>query len=293
MELVDIVKLTKKAIDDFNLIDDGEKIVVGISGGKDSLTVFLVLDYIRKEYNMKFELIPVCVSAGFENVNYDGLKKFFSDMGYNLIIINTNIKKIVFDVLQSIHPCKVCSKLRKKAIWEYMKANNIKKLCYGHHKDDLVETLLMDVLFFSGVNTFLPKKYFPHKKIFIIRPMIYVKEKDIIDFASKNELPIMRGICPAENDNSRNYLKNLMDDLDKINEKKPVRDSLFNLAMDYIKKYSYKGEANIIKKIINRISYYNDKFVKYINHIKKNIEIDKLCKKATYDSDKKLVVNWE
>lgn len=233
MHLQRIMSLSRKAIDEFNLINENDKIAVGVSGGKDSLTVFLALNGLKRFYPKKFDIVPVSINTGFDNVDYTGLKKFFDSYGYDLDVLDTDIKQVVFDEMKSESPCAICSKMRKGALIDHIKELGINKLCFGHHKDDLIETFLMSTLYSGESTTFLPKHYLDKNEVYIIRPMIYIDERDIIGFANKENLPVIKSNCPVDQKTKREFVKNLIRDLEK--ENKYVKDSLFSVCMNYIK----------------------------------------------------------
>lgn len=232
MDLQRLMSLSRKAIDEFNLIEDNDKIAVGVSGGKDSLTVFLALNGLKRFYEKKFEIYPISINTGFDNVDYTELKNFFNNIGYELKVLDTDIKQVVFDEIKSESPCSLCSKMRKGALIDYIKSVGIDKLCFGHHKDDLIETMLMSTLYSGESTTFMPKNYLDKNKATIIRPMIYVEERDIIGFANKEKLPIMKSKCPVDQKTKREFIKNLIRDLEKENPY--VKKSLFSVCMNYI-----------------------------------------------------------
>ena len=234
MELQQILSLTRKCIDKYNLIDNNDVIAVSCSGGKDSLTLAVALNALKRFYPLHFDVKVVSVDPGFKNMDFDGLKAFFDTLGLEFHVIKTNIAEIVFDIRNETNPCALCSKMRKGAINPYIKSIGCNKIALGHNKDDLIETMLMSLIYEGRINTFKPKTYLDRTDVTAIRPIIFIDEADSKGFANKYPLPVLKSKCPADGNTKREYAKELMHRLDK--ENKGAKKSLFNACMQYIDK---------------------------------------------------------
>lgn len=234
MDLQQILSLTRKCVDKYNLIENNDNIAVSCSGGKDSLTLAIALKALKRFYPVKFNIKVVSVDPGFKNVNYDGLKRFFDDNDLEFHIINTNIAEIVFDIRKESNPCALCSKMRKGAINPYVRSLGCNKIALGHNKDDLIETMLMSFIYEGRINTFKPISYLDRTDVTVIRPLLYIDECDTQGFANKYPLPVLKSKCPADGNTKREYAKMLMQKLDY--ENKGAKKSLFNACLQYIDK---------------------------------------------------------
>lgn len=234
MELQQILSLTRKCVDKYNLIDDNDVIAISCSGGKDSLTLAVALNALKRFYPKHFELKAVSVDTGFKNTDFEALKVFFSDLNIEYHIIETNIAEIVFDIRKESNPCALCSKMRKGAINPYIKELGCNKIALGHNKDDLIETMLMSLIYEGRINTFKPKSYLDRTGITAIRPILFIDEIDTKGFANKYPLPVLKSPCPADGNTKREYAKELMLRLDKENI--GAKKSLFNACLQYLDK---------------------------------------------------------
>ena len=217
MELQRLYSFTRKAVDDYKLIETGDKIAVGISGGKDSLTLLYALAGLRRFYPEKFELCAITVNLGFEGFNTEDISTLCDELEVPYTIVNTDINKIVFSDRKESNPCSLCSKMRKGALNEAIKELGCNKVAYGHHKDDVIETMLLSLIYEGRFHTFSPKTYLDRTQITVIRPLLYINEADIIGFNNKMNLPVTKGKCPADGFTKREYAKNLLRSLNSEN----------------------------------------------------------------------------
>ncbi|MDD2971975.1 MAG: ATP-binding protein [Lachnospiraceae bacterium] len=213
MKLQQLLSYTRKAIDDYGLIDEGDKIAVGISGGKDSLTLLCALNALKRFYPKKFEIYAVTVDLGFKNLDLDKIKAFCKDLDVPYYIIETDIAQIVFEDRKESNPCSLCAKMRKGALNEKIKELGCNKVAYAHHKDDVVETMLLSLIYEGRFHTFSPKTYLDRMDITVIRPLLYMNEMDVIGFVNKNNLPVAKSPCPVDGYTKREYAKNLLKQL--------------------------------------------------------------------------------
>ena len=232
MDLQKILSLTRKCIDKYNLIENNDIIAISCSGGKDSLTLAVALNALKRFYPLHFDIKVVSIDLGFNNVNFDDLKRFFDSLNIEFHIIKTDIAEIVFKIRNESNPCALCSKMRKGAINPFAKSLNCNKIALGHNKDDLIETMLMSLIYEGRINTFMPISYLDRTEITVIRPLLLIDEIDIKGFANTYPLPVLKSKCPADGNTKREYAKNLMNKLDI--ENKGAKKSLFNACLQYI-----------------------------------------------------------
>ncbi|MBO7310087.1 MAG: tRNA 2-thiocytidine(32) synthetase TtcA [Clostridia bacterium] len=213
-----ILSYTRRAVDDYEMINDGDKIAVGVSAGKDSLTLLCALAELRRFYPKKFELVAITVDMGFEGTDFSNIKKLCDELGVEYHIVPTQISKIIFDVRKEKNPCSLCAKMRRGALYSYAREIGCKSVALGHHFDDVVETFMLNLFYEGRLGCFQPVTYLSNTQITLIRPMIYMPEKDIRYFASKNELPIVKSSCPADGNTEREQMKQLLHSLELQNK---------------------------------------------------------------------------
>ncbi len=214
MKLQQLMSYTRKAIDDYGLIDEGDRIAVGVSGGKDSLTLLAAMHGLQRFYPNHFELAAVTVDLGFEGFDLSPITAYCGDMGVRHEIVPSDIGQIIFADRREKNPCSLCAKMRKGALNGAVKDLGYNKVAYAHHKDDLVETMLLSLIFEGRFYCFPPKTYLDRMELTVIRPMIYVEEADVKGFANKYALPVVKNPCPADGVTRREYAKNLVREID-------------------------------------------------------------------------------
>jgi len=208
-----ILGVMRKAIEEHNMIQEGDRVAVGVSGGKDSM---LLLEALRKFQTFspyKFQLLAVTVDLGFETQGINKLENYYKSNYINYEIIETKISQIVFDIRDERNPCALCSKMRKGAINNRLNELGYNKLAMGHHADDLVETLFMSMFFEGRLKTFKPVTFLSRKEVYSIKPFIYLKEKQIINEIEKSQIPVFKSSCPLDKETKREEIKNLMKDI--------------------------------------------------------------------------------
>lgn len=221
------------------MIEDGDKIAIGISGGKDSLTLLYALSELRRFYPQKYELTAVTVDLGFKNLNTDGILKLCNELNVPYEVIKTDIAEIVFDERKESNPCSLCSKMRKGALNYFMKDKGYNKVAYAHHKDDVVDTMMLSMIYEGRFHTFAPVTYLDKTGMTIIRPLIYMNEADVVGFVRANNLPVVKSPCPADHNTKREYVKNL---LNGVNSDAPgVKRRMFTAILNS----NIKGWENI------------------------------------------------
>jgi len=219
----------KRALGDFDMIEDGEKVAVGISGGKDSLTCLFALKTLLPILPVKYKLYAIAVDLGWDYIddnkyNYDDIKKFCIDNEIFFIREKTQIAEIVFKHRKESNPCSLCSKMRNGALINRAVKEGIYKIALGHHLDDVIETALMSMFFSGKIDAFTPKAYLDRMKVTYLRPLIYMREKEIRSIANSYELPVMDvSLCPADGNTKRHYIKSLLSEQEKYDPEIPIR----------------------------------------------------------------------
>lgn len=208
-----ILSHMRRAIEDYNMIEEGDKIAVGLSGGKDSITLLLALQNLQRFYPKKFEIMAITIDPGGNILDTTELESFCKSLNIEYVIEKTNIKEVVFDIRKEKNPCSLCSNLRRGALNGVAEAHGCNKVALGHHLDDVIETFLMSLLYNGRIHTFAPTTYLSRKNISTIRPMIYVSEKEIKGFVNKNSIPVIKKYCPNDGYSKREYMKNLIKSL--------------------------------------------------------------------------------
>ena len=215
MKLQQLLSYTRKAIDDYQMVQAGDKIAVGISGGKDSLALLYALAHLRIFYPNSFEIIAITVDLGWGNFQLDEIKKLCDKLNVEYVTVKTDIADIIFEQRKETNPCSLCAKMRKGALNEKIKELGCNKVAYGHHKDDVVETLLLSMIFEGRLHCFAPVTYLDRMDLTVIRPLLYVNEADIIGFKNKMELPVAKSPCPMDGYTKREYAKDLVKQLNQ------------------------------------------------------------------------------
>ena len=208
-----ILSYMRKAIEDYNMIEEGDKIGVALSGGKDSISMLMALKNLQRFYPKHFDLIAISINPGFEFFNKSFLQKTCDSIGIPLFIEDTNIKEIVFDVRKEKNPCSLCANFRRGALNSVAIRENCNKIALGHNEDDVLETFMLNLLYTGSINTFAPVSYMDRSEITLIRPLIYAPEKYIRKFVRKNNIKIMPKACPMDGLSKREDIKTMIKDL--------------------------------------------------------------------------------
>ncbi len=219
MELQKLYSYTRKAVEDYNMICEGDHIALGISGGKDSITMLYALAGLRRFYPNHFEISAFTVDLGFAGFNdkLDGIRKLCEDFKVTYTVIPTPIAEIVFSEREEKNPCSLCATLRKGAMNDFAKQQGCSKIAFAHHKDDMIDTLLLSLIYEGRIHTFAPNTFLDRTELTVIRPLMYVPEVDIIGFQHKYELPVVKNPCPKDGYSKRQYVNDLVKQLEKEN----------------------------------------------------------------------------
>ena len=202
--------IIRKAVDDYNMIEEGDKIAVGVSGGKDSLLLLLALKHLQSYYPKPFELEAITIELGFGGMDFAPVKELCAELNIPYTCLKTDIKEIVFDVRKEENPCSLCAKMRRGALNDAIRERGISKLALGHHFDDAVETFMMNLLFEGRLGCFRPVTYLDRSGVTQIRPMIYAGEGKIANLAEKLELPVVENPCPMDKTSKRHEIKEML-----------------------------------------------------------------------------------
>ncbi len=210
-----LLSMCRRAVDDYGMIDDGDVIAVGMSGGKDSLALLCALHGLSRFYPKSFALKAITVDLGFEGMDFSPLTEFCGRLGVEHIIVPTKISEVVFTNREESNPCSLCSRMRRGVLHDASKACGANKLALGHHYDDAIETFMLNLFREGRIGCFSPVTYLSRKELTMIRPMIFAAEKDIRYFTSHNDLPIVENRCPEDKRTERENMKKLLADLDR------------------------------------------------------------------------------
>ena len=215
MKLQQLLSHTRKAVDEYQMIQEGDHIAVGISGGKDSLTLLYALHGLKRFYPNHFELSAITVDLGYEQCDFTPIKELCREMEIPYRIVKTDIAQILFEERKEKNPCSLCAKMRKGALNQAVKEIGCNKIAYAHHKDDIIETMILSLFFEGRFYSFSPKTYLDRMDLTVIRPIMFVDEADVIGFKNRYNLPVVKSACPVDGYTKRQYAKDLLADLNR------------------------------------------------------------------------------
>ena len=232
-----ILSYTRRAVDDYSMIRAGDKIAVGVSAGKDSLTLLYALAGLRRFYPQPFELIAITVDMGFGGIEanqgrtlpddpYADICALCEKLDVPYHVVPSEIARIIFDVRKESNPCSLCAKLRRGALNNAAKDLGCNTVALGHHFDDAVETFMLNLFFEGRIGCFQPVTYLSRVDLRVIRPLLYTPEKEVRAFAQTAELPVVKSICPADENTQRESMKQLLASLER--QHKGLRHRIFH-----------------------------------------------------------------
>ena len=207
-----LVGLMRRCAEDYKMIEPGDRIGIGVSGGKDSLALLVLMSELRRHCGFDFYLEAVTVDLGF-GMDFSPIQKLCDDLSIPLTVVKTEISKIIFDYRQEKNPCSMCAKMRRGAINQALLDRGLNKLALGHHFDDAVNTFVMNLIYEGRIGCFQPVTDLDRTGIVQIRPMLYIHEKTIESFAERMALPIVQNRCPVDKRTKREEIKGLVYDL--------------------------------------------------------------------------------
>ena len=204
-----LMGLLRRCVEDYNMIDTGDRIAVGVSGGKDSLVLLKLMAGLREYHNKPFSLEAITVDMGL-GMDYSGIEAFCRELNVPYTIVKTEIGPIIFDHRKEKNPCSMCAKMRRGALNQALLDRGLNKLALGHHYDDAVETFLMSLLYEGRISCFQPVTNLDRTGVVQIRPMLYISERTVDNFSKKMELPVVQNRCPVDKDTKREEIKQLV-----------------------------------------------------------------------------------
>ncbi len=220
-----LLSYVRRAVDDYEMIADGDRICVGISGGKDSLALLAGLANLRHFYPKKFELVALTVDMGFDGVDFSAIEQLCRELNVPYHVKKTEIAQIIFEIRKEKNPCSLCAKMRRGVLHSTAKELGCNKIAFGHHFDDVVETFMLNLFHEGRIGCFQPVTYLSRADITLIRPLIYMPEKDVRYFANREKLPVVNSPCPADGHTEREEMKKLLDTLER--QHKGLRHRIF------------------------------------------------------------------
>lgn len=207
--------MTRKAISDYGMIQDGDKIAVGLSGGKDSMALLAILAAYKKFSPEKFDLVAINIDLGLntDKAEVEATRAYCQSVGVEFVVEHTQIYDIILERGEK-SPCSLCSKMRRGALNSIAKQYECNKLALGHHADDVLETFFLSLIYEGRISTFMPISHMDRSNITLIRPFIYVEEKYLSGLARRYNLPIIHNPCPQDKNTKREDIKKLVESLD-------------------------------------------------------------------------------
>ena len=226
-----LVGLVRRCVDDYNMIEAGDRIAVGVSGGKDSLTLLVLLAALREYHPSGFELQAVTIDMGLAGMNYTPVQELCDRLGVPYTRVETQIGPIIFDYRQEKNPCSMCAKMRRGALSQAVIDLGCNKVALGHHYDDAVETFFLSLFYEGRLSCFQPVTLLDRTGITQIRPMLYIHEKTVDNFAKRMELPVIENRCPVDKETKREEVKKLVYDLAQTYPE--LKDRIFGAMQRY------------------------------------------------------------
>lgn len=207
----------RSACQQYDMIKDGDRIAVGVSGGKDSMALLAAMADLRRFYPQKFELVAITLDPRFggEDADYSAIEDFCKEHEIEYIIKRTQLAEVIFDIRKESNPCSLCARMRRGALHDAAKAVGCNKIALGHHLDDVAETFIMNLFNGGTLDCFMPVTYLSRKDIYMIRPMIFARESDCARVVRRGNLPIVKSKCPADGTTERQEVKEFLNSLEK------------------------------------------------------------------------------
>lgn len=220
-----LLSCVRRCMEDYAMIQPGDRVAVGVSGGKDSLVLLCALARLRTFYPIPFEVEAITLDMGFPGCDFSGIQALCDRLEVPYTVIQTDIAPVIFDIRKEDNPCSLCAKMRRGALHDAALQKKCRTVALGHHFDDTVETFFLSLFYEGRINCYSPVTYLDRKGITLIRPMLYMKEQEIIRLKNKYELPVVHNPCPADGYTKRQYIKEMLAKLE--GENPGLRDRLF------------------------------------------------------------------
>lgn len=209
-----ITSCVRRAVEEYDMIQEGDRVAVGISGGKDSLVLLGALANLSRYYPKKFSVVGLTLDMGY-NSDYSKIKKYCGGFGVEHLVKYTNIKEVIFDYRKEENPCSLCAKMRRGALNDFAIEQGCNRVALGHHNDDVLETFMLSLLYEGRINCFSPVTFLDRTGIYQIRPLIYVREGDIRGVVKRLDVPVLKSSCPVDGETKRQEIKEIIANLDK------------------------------------------------------------------------------
>lgn len=235
MKLQKLLSYVRRAVDDYQMIAEGDKIAVGVSGGKDSLCLLLALKHLQRFYPKQFALEAITVSLGLPGAVYDDIQSLCDSIGVPYTVVHTDIGQIIFEERQEKNPCSLCAKMRKGALHTKAEELGCNKVALGHNKDDVVETFFMSLFYEGRIHCFAPVSYLDRSRLYSIRPLMYVPEWECRSLIAHSGIRIVKNPCLADGNTKRQETKEMLAELSK------QYDNLQEKVFGAIKRSGIKG----------------------------------------------------
>lgn len=226
-----MLSMVRRAVDHYSMIAQGDRIAVGVSGGKDSLTLLTALAKLRQFYPLQFEVVAITLEMGYDDMDFSHVQTLCDELGVEYIRVPTQIKQIVFDIRHEENPCSLCAKMRRGALHEAALTAGCRKIALGHHFDDAVETYMLSLFYEGRISCFKPVTYLDRRSVTLIRPLLYVTEQQIRGFTARQALPVVFNPCPADGKTKRQEVKDLLRTLETAMP--GVRERIFGAMQRY------------------------------------------------------------
>ena len=235
-----ILSKVRRAVDDYHMIENGDRIAVGVSGGKDSLTLLYALSELRRFYTKSFEIIGVTLDMGYPDVSFSDVRKLCERLNVEYVLKKTDIAEVVFDVRKEKNPCSLCAKMRRGGVNDLAVELGCNKVALGHHNDDVIETFFLSLFFEGRLSCFSPITYLSRRDIHVIRPMIYLPEGEIRGFCVQETLPVVKNPCPMDGVSKREDMKEFIKQ--KTREDKFFKTKMMNAIQTGLSDWMIKDE---------------------------------------------------
>ena len=240
MDLQRLMSLLRQCMQRYDMVSPGDKIAVGLSGGKDSLTLLMGLKNLQRFYPVPYELCAIHVGSGApgSEAGVETMRTFCEGLNVPFYFVDAKVDQIVFEIRKEKHPCSLCAKLRRGALNDQAMALGCNKIAYAHHQDDFIETSLMNLMLEGHYDCFPPVTHLDRTNLQVLRPMLMVKERDVIGFTRQQNLPVVKNPCPADGHTRRQDVKEF------IRHSRDVfpqgRECLYAALLDYFDRHVTK-----------------------------------------------------
>ena len=223
-----LMSYMRSAMEHYQMIEDGDRIAVGVSGGKDSLALLVALCQMRTFYPIKYEIVAITLDPQFQNqpTDYSQIQELCDQLGITYIIRRTELYHVIFETRKEANPCSLCARMRRGSLHDAAKEAGCNKIALGHHMDDAAETFYMNLFSGGRAECFSPKSYLSRKDLWMIRPMIFAREKDVSHAANTLRLPVVESTCPIDGHTHRAQIRKKIQELEK--EYGPVTEKTVN-----------------------------------------------------------------